>query len=89
MPAAIRVREAGYDDRTPFARRLSLVPILSANLNQRKDEYGGNLRQRSLRNRSITKFGDLGDDFPFPRFPWKKHKGGYTADDGGHSPVNL
>ncbi len=84
--AAIRVREAGYDAiELHGAHGYLLCQFLSANSNQRKDEYGGNLRQRARFVIEVLQQvrRDLGDDFPISlRLSVEEAiKGGYTADE--------
>jgi len=84
--AAVRAREAGYDAvELHSAHGFLLHQFLSVHANQRKDEYGGDIRQRArflvevlqeVRRR-------VGDDYPISiRLSIDEEiKGGYTAED--------
>lgn len=84
--AAVRVREAGYDAvEIHGAHGYLLSQFLSANANQRQDEYGGDLRQRARMVVEVLQQvrRDVGDDFPISlRLSVEEAiKGGYTADE--------
>ncbi len=84
--AAARLREAGYDAvEIHGAHGYLLCQFLSANSNKRKDEYGGDLRQRARFVIEVLQSvrRAVGDDFPISlRLSVEEMiKGGYTADE--------
>jgi len=84
--AAARLRAAGYDAvEIHGAHGYLLAQFLSANSNQRRDEYGGNLRQRARFVIEVLRQvrREVGDDFPISlRISVEEAiKGGYTAEE--------